>query len=186
MKALRIEFIPDPFGKRLWLMASVGLFLSLSFWGYGHYQRSQVRDEIARQWSAVEQTRKHNAMEATRPLDAKKKRLQQISQALRWDINPVFAVIENVNVSGTLLKTMQLDNDSKILRLEFLLESPDKASLVSDALNSGNEQRPWILERVSTQAISSVAAGNPSTGFAQSQDTQFKTLGSWQIRLDRW
>ncbi|WP_342617573.1 hypothetical protein [Rhodoferax sp. GW822-FHT02A01] len=61
------------------------------------------------------------------------------------DINPIFAAVENVKVSGALLKAFTVDTTGNILRLDYEIDSLATAARVTEVLNAGNEQKPWKL-----------------------------------------
>ena len=185
MKAIKVDFVQDRFGAIWWTAVSIGLVICLGAWGYRLQQKIDLKEQAQEQLADLQQSQKQSQIDANKPLNAQQKKLLQIASELDMDLNPVFAVVENVNVAGTLLKTMQLDKTSGTLRLEFQMEDSNKASEVSQALNAGDESRPWVLERISTQNSSPNASVNSVVGSLQLQETRFKAQGSWSIHIDR-
>lgn len=82
---------------------------------------------------------------------------------LQWDVNKVFSTTENVDVAGTRLTSMTLDLASGNLGLEYALEQSTLAQTVTEALNSGYENKPWQLSRITndtSRPSNSVSMGN--------------------------
>lgn len=183
MRALKIDFVQDRFAALWWTTASIGLVISLLVWSYRLQQKIDLKEQAQDQLAELQQAQKQSQIEARKPLNAQQKKLLQIASELNMDLNPVFAVVENVNVAGTLLKTMQLDKTSGTLRLEFQMEDSNKASEISQALNAGNESHPWVLERITSQNFSTNASVNSAVGGLQPQENRFKAQGSWYVRI---
>lgn len=77
---------------------------------------------------------------------------QLAAQLLQLDLNKAFATIENLQAPGARLRGLTLDATSNTLRLEYELDAVDKASTITEALNTGYDVRPWQLESVSAAA----------------------------------
>lgn len=183
MKALKVDFVQDHFGAFWWTAVSIGLAICLGAWGYQLQQKIDLREQAQEQLAHLQQSQKQSQIDANKPLNTQQKKLLQVASELNLDLNPIFAVVENVNVAGTLLKTMQLDKTSGTLRLEFQMEDSNKASEVSLALNAGNESHPWVLERITSQNFSTNASVNSAVGGLQPQENRFNAQGSWYVRI---
>jgi cbb3-type cytochrome oxidase subunit 3 len=185
MKALKVDFVQDRFAAIWWTAVSIGLAICLVAWGYRLQQKTDLREQAQEQLAHLQQSQKLSQIDANKPLNTQQKKLQQVASELNLDLNPIFAVVENVNVAGTLLKTMQLDKSSGTLRLEFQLEDPNKASEISEALNAGDESHPWMLEGISTQFLEPSASLNSAGAVFQPRKGRFTAIASWSYRFGR-
>lgn len=185
MKALKVDFVQDRFGAFWWTAVSVGLAIFLGVWGYRLQQKIDLKEQTHDQLAELQQAQRQSQINANKPLSIQEKKLLQVANELNLDLNPIFAVVENVNVAGTLLKTMQLDKTSGTLRLEFQLEDPNKASEISEALNAGDESHPWILEGISTQFLEPSSSVNSAGAVFQPRKGRFTAIASWSYRFGR-
>ena len=101
---------------------------------------------------------------------------------LQWDVNKLFGAMENVDVSGTRLTSVELDLASGKLGLEYTLEQSTLAQTVTEALNSGYENRPWQLSRIASDARRT--SNGILTGSAALQNS-INASGYWTIHLAR-
>ena len=90
--------------------------------------------------------------------------------------------MENVDVSGTRLTSVELDLASGKLGLEYTLEQSTLAQTVTEALNSGYENRPWQLSRIASDARRT--SNGILTGSAALQNS-INASGYWTIHLAR-
>lgn len=183
MRALRVDFVRDKFGKVWWTVVCIGLLVGLGAWGNQLQQKIEIREKAQERSAELQQSQKQSQIDANKPLSTQEKKLLQLANEINLDLNPIFAVVENINIAGALLKNMQMDKSSGTLRLEFQMEDPSRASEISQALNAGDESHPWVLERISTQNSSTSASANSIVGGPQYQENRFKAQGSWSIRL---
>lgn len=184
MRNPKVDFVQDRFGAIWWTAVLIGLVVGLGAWAFRFQEKIKLKEQAQEQLVGLQQGQKQRQVDANKPLSTQQKKLLQLASEVNLDVNPIFAVVENVNVAGTLLKTMQIDKISGTLRLEFQMEDASKATLLSEALNVGNENRPWILERITTQNSPPNALMNSTSGVLQSPESRFKAQGSWSIRLD--
>ena len=109
--------------------------------------------------------------------------LAKSAQLLQEDVNQLFAAAENLQEPGVQLRSLVFEG---VLRLEYGLESLQKASVVTTQLNLGYEHKPWQLESVisSGSAARLPVAGLPMLNLMPSQPTsQFR--GIWSVDIKK-
>lgn len=178
MRKLNIEFVEDCRWRWVWLAVAI---MSLTYMGVGVMKWLQIANdkaEIERQISILKiQISKLIAPSAPK-LDARQASAIKAAALLQFDLNTVFASIENIIEPGTRLRNMALDVSTGTLRLEYELDSAEKAVALSQILNAGNGLRPWQLE--SLNAIGGTGVGAGSLG---SMGTTAKVIGIWNAQL---
>lgn len=92
--------------------------------------------------------------------DPRAANIKAVRSQILLDLNPVFAVVENLAIDAAHLQTLQFDSPGNFLRLEYDVASLSAAAKVTEALNKGNENRPWKLVEVSR---STAHTGNQMT-----------------------
>ncbi len=180
MKPVHIEFVE----KRGWRVIgafAVAICLVLLGalgwrWTQLHSRAMQESDRIAALQVQLQKAR--TPIQAR--MDPRQASAEQAAQLLQQDLNKVFVTAENLNEPGVRLRGMTLDNTAGVLRLEYDLDSIVKASVVTEALNAGYENRPWQLEGVSGSAGNGLA-GNGSVMQMVPTATVFR--GVWVARL---
>lgn len=175
MKPIQIDFIEDR--RWQWVWAFAVLFgVCVMAWASWHWQKtsSTVRDAENRIGVAGQQLKLLDAPKEIR-LNPRHASAEQAAKLLQQDLNKVFATVENLAEPGTRLRNLSLDGSSGILRLEFELDSMNRAASLTTLFNTGYENRPWQLE-----SVSSVASNNPM-GFAVAQVIR----GIWTVQLDK-
>lgn len=175
MKPIQIDFMEDKRWQWVWTFA-VLFGACLMGWASWQWQKtsSAVRDTENRIGVARQQLELLNAPKEIR-LNPKQAGAEQAVKLLQQDLNKVFATVENLAEPGTRLRNLSLDGASGILRLEFELDSMNRAASLTTIFNTGYEHRPWQLESVSG------AASNNPIGFATAQTIR----GIWTVQLDK-
>jgi hypothetical protein len=177
VKPVHIDFIQRESWRRVWVMALVCCVVvgTVATW-----HRFKVENELA----ALENLITAAGSDLTRiregkPLAPDPKTLAGLKAAgqLQFDWNKVFAAAENVDVPGTRLTGFSLDMSAGVLRFDYLLEQPTKATDITEALNAGYDKRPWQLERISNSVIS---FGNTTVPASQPAGS---AGGSWSTKV---
>lgn len=148
VRAVHIEFIEDPRARIVW---GAAVFLSLCLvggvaWRWGEIDHA-VRNE-REQLSAMQLRFQQLSKPVQKKADPRQASIEKASQLLRLDLNKVFATAENLRETGVRLRGLTAEAAANNLRLEYGLDSMVKASVITEALNNGYENRPWQLENV--------------------------------------
>lgn len=101
--------------------------------------------------------------------------IKAVSVLLQLDLNPFFAVIENVAEPGTRLVSAQFDAGSQDIRLEYDVETLAHAATLTSALNAGYDTPPWRLEAVTSISLAS-NSGTGSRGMRASWTSKLALL----------
>jgi hypothetical protein len=172
VKPIRIGFIEDRTWIVAWTMTALSCSIIIGAVGWRWHQHQLVIEALDAQIAqakkkATELQAKANAPD---PHRAQKEALQKLQQ---MDLNKVFAVVENLDEAGVRLRSMELDATGNSLRLEYELDSVNRAISVTAHLNAGYERGPWHLESVS------------AFGLAQSGMPAQKFRGLWSVAVDK-
>lgn len=178
MKALHIEFVRDSRWCWVWMTTlACGIAMAALFtWRY-----LALRQETLEH---TEQTRvlqlQLQKLRTPVPIKADPRRasVDQAAQFLRMDANRVFATPENLDIAGVRLRNLSFESTSGIVKLEYELDTLDRAAAITEALNGGYDARPWRLENVS--ASNSNQAPGATAGILSAP--QFR--GLWSARLN--
>lgn len=159
MKPIEVEFADrGPALPWIWaLAASVclgALAASASIGARQHGRLVQVQDEIR---TLREQHARASAPLPVSPAEAadtasRHAALLAAARHLQTDLNPIFSVIERVDVPGAALVQLAFDSAGASgaangIRLEYALDSMQKVAAVSAALND-SERLDWQVESV--------------------------------------
>jgi hypothetical protein len=152
MKPVHIEFIENTRWRWVWGGALVvgGCLLAYCVWRAG--QISEATQQEGARIAAAQTQLELLRTPAPTVADPRSNSNQLAAQLLQLDLNKAFATIENLQAPGARLRGLTLDATANTLRLEYELDAVDKASTVTEALNTGYESRPWQLESVSAAA----------------------------------
>jgi hypothetical protein len=159
MKPIDVEFAAGgPAALWIWIWALAGsvclgaLIATGSILLRQNDRLAQVQDEIR---ALGEQQSRKAAPPPTSPAEAaeaaaRHAALVTAARHLQTDLNPIFSVIERVDVPGAALARMAFETagasgTAHAVRLEYLLDSVQKVPAVSAALNEG-ERVDWQLE----------------------------------------
>lgn len=150
MKPVHIEFIENTRWRWVWGGALVvgGCLLAYCVWRAGQINQA-TQQESARIATLQTQLQLLRTPAPPAQADPRSASTQLATQLLQLDLNKAFAAAENLQAPGTRLRGLTLEATANTLRLEYELDSMDKASTITEALNTGYEGRPWQLESVS-------------------------------------
>lgn len=183
MKPVRIEFMED----RRWLWIWIPAALCCLGWLGGVVWQWKLKDQAAQETveriHAVQTQLQILNAPAVVQADPRLGSTQLAAQLLQQDLNPVFAVVENLQVPGARLRGLALETASGTLRLEYELDSITTASQVTEALNMGYVQRPWHLDGVSGAAGGGNNVGSPPHALVAMGAPMFR--GLWSVQLQR-
>ncbi len=168
MKPIEVEFASrGPALVCVWALAGAvclgALLATASILVRQNERLAQVREEI--RVLREEQTRNsaYPRVSQVQTADTARRRSALLAAArhLHTDLNPIFAVIEQVDVPGAQLVRMAFEaagtsDTANGIRLEYALDSMQKVAAVSAALNDG-ERRDWQLE--SAEAVNGGVRG---------------------------
>ena len=179
MKPLYVEFVRDPRWKLVWFVASVFCLVLI---GLCAWRIALVRPVIAQQTAQIEALRAQLSKlhtPASTKSDARQTSIDQTTLFLRLDLNHVFATPENLDLLGVRLRNLSVDGVTGTVKLDYEIESLDRVTAVTEALNSGYEKPPWRLENVSV--MSPNQAQGVSAGVVPAQ--QFRGMWSAKVHL---
>jgi hypothetical protein len=131
------------------------------------------KSEIQRQISVSKAQLSKLVAPSASTLDARQSSAMKAAALLQFDLNAVFASIENVKEPGIRLRNMSLDVSAGSIRLEYELDFSEKAVVLTRILNEGNSARPWKFESLNTENMGS---SNPLNGLP-------KMVGIWNARI---
>jgi hypothetical protein len=178
---VHIEFVHSGPWRSIWSAAALAccLVAGLTAWKW-HYltdaiklQRLQIAD------IASELQRLRTPVEVKADPRSGSVALAQV-QVLR-DLNPLFVAIENTKVSGAHLKEFVVDTVGNTMRLDYEIDSLEMAAQVTEALNVGNEQRPWRLGTVAV--VSSSGAPKVANQAMEGRAGPVVFRASWMVSL---
>ncbi len=178
MKPLHIEFARSQRWKTVWIASLAVCLPAIAFFVW----RVNVIRTVAAQHAAqveAQQARleKLRAPVHTQP-DPRRDSIDQIGQLLQLDVNRLFATAENLDIAGVRLRNLSFDTASGSVKLDYELDSLDRASTITEALNSGYQKYPWMF--VSVSAANSNPAQGATAGLLAAQ--QFR--GIWSARVN--
>jgi hypothetical protein len=109
---------------------------------------SAARKELAAINLKIEQLRapRHEAVDPRRDASL------QAAKLLQYDLNKVFATVENLTEPGTRLVSLSVDATASLVKLEYQLDSMPRAASVTAALNAGLDRSLWSLESATITA----------------------------------
>jgi uncharacterized protein HemX len=172
MKPIRIGFIEDKQWIVDWIVTAVACAIIVGAGGW-RWRQDQLRIQ-AHEAQLAEARKKAAELQAKANVpDPYKAQKDAMRKLLQTDLNKVFAVIENVDVPGARLRSMDLDAAGNVMRLEYELDAIARVSDVSAALNAGYENGPWQLGSVAATGSSQAGAQPP------------KFRGYWSAAVDR-
>lgn len=176
MKPLRIDYIAPTGWRWPWACFAIGAvcLLAAVAWRASGLITSiyDINASIAQLQQAAE------GQDATPPTttdaNAKSADTSKAIRLLDFDMNKVFAPLEQVNVRGAKLTNMTLNMEAGTVELVYDLERPSRAHDISDALNSGYDSHPWHLTQVESYE-------NPdANGLANPTGAQTPASGTWR------
>jgi hypothetical protein len=176
MKTIEIDFVADKRWRWVWAVAAL-CAACLAAAVALHWQKTNraTRDIESRAATIQQQITQLNARRVV-TADPRQASAEQAVQLLQQDLNKVFASAENLKEIGVRLRGFNLDGTAGVLRLEFELDAMQKASVVTEALNGGYENRPWQLE-----SVTGAGGGGGQIGFASAQVVR----GLWFVQIGR-
>jgi hypothetical protein len=149
MRAAHIEFIENTRWRWVWggALAVCVCLLAYGVWRAGLISQASQQESarIAQAGTELQLLR----TPAPTVADPRSPSTQLAAQLLQLDLNKAFAAAENLQTPGARLRGFTLDATANTLRLEYELDSVDKAATITQALNTGYDARPWQLESVS-------------------------------------
>lgn len=101
----------------------------------------------------------------------------QAAQLLQRDLNLAFSTVEHLQEPGARLRGLSWEAAANTLRLEYALDSVLKAATVTEALNAGDERRPWQLESVGG------AGANGASGSVSMTSGPPAFRGVWAVKF---
>jgi hypothetical protein len=186
VKPIHIEFVEDRRWRWVWASAAVcaGLLMYGLFWQLGPVRQAHV--ETSDRLHALRQ--RLAVLRAPIPSKANPRQasVAQAAQSLQQDINQIFAAAENLQEPGVQLRSLIFDSGTTAMRLEYELDSLQKASTVTTLLNMGHDQKPWQLESVTNIGVvgRTPVTGLPALNVMPMQPTpQFR--GIWSVDLKK-
>jgi hypothetical protein len=178
MKALRIEFVRDTHWRWVWMATMVCGMGMIALFTWRHLALQQEALQNTEQIHTLQlQLQKLRTPEPIKA-DPRRASIDQATQFLRVDANRVFATPENLDIAGVKLRYLSFENTSGTIKLEYELDSLDRAAAITEALNGGYDARPWRLENVNASNSNQVLGAAASILSAQ----QFR--GMWSARLN--
>lgn len=176
MKPLRIDYIAPTGWRWPWACFAIGAvcLLAAVAWKASGLITSiyEIKTHIAQlQQAAV------NLDTTQTTTDAKSADTSKAINLLDFDMNKVFAPLEQVNVQGAKLTNMTLNMEAGTVELVYDLERPSQAHDISDALNAGYSSHPWQLTQVESYE-------SPATnGLASPTGVQTPASGTWRAMV---
>ncbi len=148
MKAVHIEFIENRHWRAVWVVAfmvlvgvSVGTYVQ---WRQFRNAELGVLDQMAR----LERPRQQASIQPNQEQGLRQASAWQAARLLQFDLNKVFANVENLQLPGVNVRGLSMDASNDFLRLEIEVDGIVRAPTVTDALNAGYDQAPWRLEQL--------------------------------------
>lgn len=179
MKPVQIEFIEDHRWRWVWasaLVCCLGIVGGLAW--RGHQAEQAAQQERAR-ISAVREHLQQLRTPATIPVDPRRTSSELAAQLLQRDLNLAFSTVEHLQEPGARLRGLAWEAAANTLRLEYALDSVLKASAVTEALNAGDDRRPWQLESVGG------GGANGASGSVSMVSGPPAFRGVWSVQLQK-
>ncbi len=145
MKPIHFEFIEDRRWRLVWAIALVLAVVIVSA-ALLHWRKLRLVDGTVHQQITALVAKERRA-EMPLPTQSMP-RLGNASQAarlLQFDMNKIFASIENLQLTGVKVRGVTFDASSELVNLEMEVSNMSSVPSVTDALNAGYQQPPWRL-----------------------------------------
>ena len=169
MKSVRIDFVPDWRVRLILPSAAVIALAILTVAGLNWWKTAEQVRDLKAQTAAIQSQIEAAKKQSVPPENLRAQHAARIAAWLQQDLNPIFATIENSKLPGARLRSLAFDAPSDSIRLEYDLDSAEKATALTALFNQGYEKGPWQLDEVSL-----------ATGSATSSSVY---RGLWSARL---
>ncbi|OGB31673.1 MAG: hypothetical protein A3F78_11940 [Burkholderiales bacterium RIFCSPLOWO2_12_FULL_61_40] len=179
MKPVHIEFIEDARWRWVWagaLLCSLGVAGEVA-WHW--YQTEQTAQQENARITAVRERLQQLRTPAPIPADPRHSSSAQAAQLLQQDLNLAFSTVEHLQEPGARLRGLAWEAAANTLRLEYALDSVIKAAAVTEALNAGDDRRPWQLESVGG------GGANGASGSVSMVSGPPAFRGVWSVKLQK-
>lgn len=176
MKPVQIDFVPDLRWRTVWLVtafvcAGIVGATGMVVWK-SHNASIAARKELAAINLKIEQLRAPKQ----EVVDPRRDASIQAAKLLQYDLNKVFATVENLSEPGTRLASLSVDATASLVRLEYQLDSMPRAASVTAVLNAGLERSQWNLESV---------VATPAQQGLMAMPGLMPVRGVWSANLER-
>lgn len=179
MKPVHIEFIEDRRWRWVWASALVCCLGVVGGVIWQWQQVEQARRAENSRISTVQEQLLQLRTPAPIPADPRRTSSALAAQLLQRDLNLAFATVEHLQEPGARLRGLAWEAAANTLRLEYALDSVLKAAAVTEALNAGDDHRPWQLESVGG------GGANGASGSVSMVPGPPAFRGVWSVKLQK-
>lgn len=164
MRPIRIEFVKNTIWQRVWLFAALLCATAMGVAGFQWLGLSQDMEAEKQSAAILQQQIQSARTPVTIKADPRSADAAKVAQLLQQDHNAAFSTIENLKIPGVRLMGFVLDSTGDTVKLDYEMDTLSQAAQVTEQLNSGYASRPWKLNAVNMNAVTSLGVVGNSSG----------------------